>query len=138
MKAVADEVRGRGRRATTYKGDVTKRRDIYEAVERTENELGCFDIMLNNAVIVRVQPLIDVTPEEVDKIVRAFFGGSKQRKRKGKIISACSIAGHEGFAMLGVYSATKFAVCALTQAAAKEFAGDGITVNAYCPGIVGT
>ena len=40
--------------------------------------------------------------------------------------------------MLGVYSATKFAVRGLTQAAAKEFASDGITVNAYCPGIVGT
>ena len=44
----------------------------------------------------------------------------------------------DGFAMLGVYSATKFAVRALTQAAAKEYASAGITVNAYCPGIVGT
>ena len=40
--------------------------------------------------------------------------------------------------MLGVYSASKFAVRALTQAAAKEHAADGITVNAYCPGIVRT
>ena len=40
--------------------------------------------------------------------------------------------------MLGVYSASKFAVRGLTQAAAKEYAVDGITVNAYCPGIVGT
>ncbi|PWQ83661.1 diacetyl reductase, partial [Stenotrophomonas maltophilia] len=56
----------------------------------------------------------------------------------GKIINASSIAGHDGFAMLGVYSATKFAVRALTQAAAKEYASDGITVNAYCPGVVGT
>ena len=52
--------------------------------------------------------------------------------------SVSSIAGHEGFELLGIYSATKFAVRALTQAAAKEFASDGITVNAYCPGIVGT
>lgn len=61
-----------------------------------------------------------------------------QRGHKGKIINAASIAGHEGFAMLGVYSATKFAVRALTQAAAKEYAAHGITVNAYCPGVVGT
>jgi meso-butanediol dehydrogenase/(S,S)-butanediol dehydrogenase/diacetyl reductase len=61
----------------------------------------------------------------------------KARKQKAKIISASSIAGHDDFAMLGVYSATKFAVRALTQAA-KEYASDGITVNAYCPGIVGT
>ena len=62
----------------------------------------------------------------------------KDRGQNGKIINACSIAGHDGFAMLGVYSATKFAVRALTQAAAKEYASAGITVNAYCPGIVGT
>ena len=62
----------------------------------------------------------------------------KERKHKGKIISASSIAGHEGFPLLGIYSVTKFAVRALTQAAAKEFASDGITVNAYCPGVVGT
>ncbi|WP_272660447.1 SDR family oxidoreductase, partial [Providencia sp. PROV112] len=62
----------------------------------------------------------------------------QERKHKGKIINASSIAGHDGFAMLGVYSATKFAVRALTQAAAKEYASSGITVNAYCPGIVGT
>lgn len=40
--------------------------------------------------------------------------------------------------ILGIYSATKFAVRALTQTAAKEYASAGITVNAYCPGIVGT
>jgi meso-butanediol dehydrogenase/(S,S)-butanediol dehydrogenase/diacetyl reductase len=56
----------------------------------------------------------------------------------GKIIGAASIAGHKGFAMLGHYSATKFAVRGLTQAAAQEWAPHGITVNAYCPGIVGT
>ena len=56
----------------------------------------------------------------------------------GKIINAASIAGHSGFDFLGHYSATKFAVKALTQAGAKELAQHGITVNAYCPGIVGT
>ena len=105
--------------------------------------------MVNNAGIAQVKPLADVTPEEVDKILKVNVEGVlwgiqaaarkfMQRKHKGKIISACSIAGHEGYAMLGVYSATKFAVRALTQAAAKEFASQGITVNAYCPGIVGT
>jgi meso-butanediol dehydrogenase/(S,S)-butanediol dehydrogenase/diacetyl reductase len=56
----------------------------------------------------------------------------------GKIIGASSIAGHKGFGLLGVYSSSKFGVRALTQAAAQEWAQYGITVNAYCPGIVDT
>ncbi|ODS57797.1 MAG: diacetyl reductase [Acidobacteria bacterium SCN 69-37] len=147
--AVAREVEAIGRRATSFKADVTSREDVYAAIAHAERELGGFDIMVNNAGIAQVQPIADVTPAEVDAIIKVNVTGVlwgiqgaakkfKERKQPGKIISASSIAGHEGFAMLGVYSATKFAVRALTQAAAKEFASDGITVNAYCPGIVGT
>ena len=149
MQAVADEVSAVGRQATTFKADVSNRDDVYAAVDHAEKELGGFDIMINNAGIAQVQPLVDVTPEELDKILKINVAGVlwgiqaaakkfKQRGQKGKIISASSIAGHEGMPLLGVYSATKFAVRGLTQAAAKEFASDGITVNAYCPGIVGT
>ena len=148
-KAVADEVRAIGRKATTFRADVSKRADVYAAVDHAEKELGGFDIMVNNAGIAQIQALADVTPEEFDKIVQVNVAGVlwgiqaaakkfKERKQKGKIISASSIAGHEGFPLLGIYSVTKFAVRALTQAAAKEFATDGITVNAYCPGVVGT
>jgi meso-butanediol dehydrogenase/(S,S)-butanediol dehydrogenase/diacetyl reductase len=147
--AVADEVKKLGRKATTFKADVTDRDAVYAAIDHAERALGGFDVMVNNAGLAQVQPLADVTAEEVGKILKVNVEGVlwgiqaaarkfKQREQKGKIISASSIAGHEGFAMLGVYSATKFAVRALTQAAAKEFASDGITVNAYCPGIVGT
>jgi meso-butanediol dehydrogenase/(S,S)-butanediol dehydrogenase/diacetyl reductase len=147
--AVAEEVKALGRKVTTFKADVSKRDEVYAAIDHAETSLGGFDVMVNNAGIAQVQPIADVTPEEVDKILKINIQGVlwgiqaaakkfKQRKQKGKIISASSIAGHDGFAMLGVYSATKFAVRGLTQAAAKEYASDGITVNAYCPGIVGT
>lgn len=149
MMAVADEVRAVGRRATTFKADVSRRDDVYAAVAHAEHELGGFDIIVNNAGIASIQPLADVTPEQLDTILKVNVAGVlwgiqaaaekfKEREQKGKIISASSIAGHEGFPLLGVYSATKFAVRALTQAAAKELASDGITVNAYCPGVVGT
>lgn len=147
--AVAEEVKQLGRKATTFKADVSKRDEVYAAIEHTEKTLGGFDVIVNNAGIAQVQPLADVTPEEVDQILNVNIQGVlwgiqaaakkfQQRKQKGKIISASSIAGHDGFAMLGVYSATKFAVRALTQAAAMEYASAGITVNAYCPGLVGT
>jgi meso-butanediol dehydrogenase/(S,S)-butanediol dehydrogenase/diacetyl reductase len=149
MEAVADEVRAAGRKATVFKADVSKRDEVYAAVDHAEKELGGFDIIVNNAGIASIQAIAEATPEEVEKIFKVNVEGVlwgiqaagakfKERNQKGKIISASSIAGHEGFPLLGVYSATKFAVRGLTQAAAREFAGDGITVNAYCPGVVGT
>lgn len=149
IKAVSDEVKAIGRKATTFVADVSKREEVYAAVNHAEKTLGGFDAIVNNAGIAQVQALADVTPEEIEKIFKVNVEGVlwgiqaaarkfRERRQKGKIINAASIAGHEGFALLGVYSATKFAVRALTQAAAKEFASDGITVNAYCPGVVGT
>ncbi|ARD60488.1 diacetyl reductase [Kosakonia radicincitans DSM 16656] len=149
LDAVAAEVKALGRQVATFVADIADREQVYEAVNQAESQLGGFDIIVNNAGIAQVQALADVTPEEVDRIMRINVQGTLwgiqaaakkfiDRKQKGKIINACSIAGHDGFALLGIYSATKFAVRALTQTAAKEYASRGITVNAYCPGIVGT
>ncbi len=52
--------------------------------------------------------------------IQAAAAKFKQREHKGKIINACSIAGHDGFALLGIYSATKFAVRALTKLRQKN------------------
>jgi meso-butanediol dehydrogenase/(S,S)-butanediol dehydrogenase/diacetyl reductase len=147
--AVAAEVIDIGCKATTYIADVSDREQVFAAVDHAAEALGGFDIMVNNAGIALVGPIADVTPQEAERVwsinvngvlwgIQAAVAKFKQLGCKGKVINASSIAGHDGFAMLGVYSASKFAVRALTQAAAKEHAVDGITVNAYCPGVVGT
>jgi meso-butanediol dehydrogenase / (S,S)-butanediol dehydrogenase / diacetyl reductase len=151
---VAAEVAEIGRRATVFVADVSDREQVFAAVDHAASELGGFGVMVNNAGIALVGPVADVTPDELKKLwainvdgvlwgIQAAVAqfkrnGNKEQGRISKVINASSIAGHEGFAMLGPYSATKFAVRGLTQAAAKEHAADGITVNAYCPGVVGT
>ena len=147
--SVAREIAALGRKSVSFTAAVGDRAQVRAAIDDAEARLGGFDIMVNNAGIAQVNPIAEVTEEEVARIFRINVNGVlwgiqaaaakfRQRKQKGKIISASSIAGHDGFALLGVYSATKFAVRALTQAAAREYAADGITVNAYCPGVVGT
>jgi meso-butanediol dehydrogenase/(S,S)-butanediol dehydrogenase/diacetyl reductase len=148
-EAVAAEIADAGGRAIAVPADVTDRAAVFAMVDRAAEELGALDVMVANAGIAQVKTLLEVTPEDLETIFRVnVFGvvycmqAAAERfiaqGTKGKIISAASIAGHGGFAYLGHYSATKFAVRALTQAAAKELADKGITVNAYCPGIVGT
>jgi meso-butanediol dehydrogenase/(S,S)-butanediol dehydrogenase/diacetyl reductase len=149
INAVADEVAEIGSKATTFVADVSDRQQVFAAVDYAASALGGFDVMVNNAGIALVGPIAEVTPEDAARVwainvdgvlwgIQASATKFKELGRPGKIINASSIAGHDGFAMLGVYSASKFAVRGLTQAAAKEYAVDGITVNAYCPGIVGT
>ena len=154
IERVAGEISEIGSKTTTFVADVSDRAQVFAAVDHAAAALGGFDIMVNNAGIALVGPVGEVTPEEANRVwsinvngvlwgiqaaVAKFKELDNQHQGKiSKIINASSIAGHDGFGMLGVYSASKFAVRALTQAAAKEHAADGITVNAYCPGVVGT
>jgi len=147
--AAAGEIVDAGGRAVAVTCDVSDPAAVTALVERAVAEFGGVDVMVANAGIAQVDLLLEVTPADLQRIVEVnLFGvvyclqAAARRMidqgRGGKIINAASIAGHQGFDHLGVYSATKFAVRAVTQAAAKELAAHRITVNAYCPGIVGT
>jgi meso-butanediol dehydrogenase/(S,S)-butanediol dehydrogenase/diacetyl reductase len=118
-------------------------------VEDNLDELGRLDVMVANAGINLVKPLLNLTAVDFDRIMavntRGVFlcyqAAARQMIRQGsggKIIGAASIAAYTSSPFLGPYSASKWAVRGLTQAAAQEWAEHGITVNAYCPGIVGT
>ena len=146
---VAEEITAAGGRAIADPTDVTDRDAVFAMVDRVADELGSVDVMVANAGIAQVKTLLEVTPEDLATIfgvnvygvvycLQAAAEKMIEQGNGGKIINAASIAGHSGFDYLGHYSATKFAVRALTQAAAKELAQHKITVNAYCPGIVGT
>lgn len=148
VNKVAEEIKLLGRKSLAIVADVSKGNEVYGMVDQVVAEFGKIDIMVANAGIAQVKLVVELTEEDWDRVfavnARGVFlcdqAAAKQmiKQKSGKIINCASIAGHSGFNMLAHYSATKFAVVGFTQALAKELGSYGITVNAYCPGIVGT
>jgi meso-butanediol dehydrogenase/(S,S)-butanediol dehydrogenase/diacetyl reductase len=147
--SVSKEIEAAGGRSVAVPADVTDRGAVFDMVGAACDQLGRLDVMVANAGIAQVKTLLELTPEDLHQMFSVNVFGVVYCMQAaaerfiaqgggGKIISAASIAAHSGFAYLGHYSATKFGVRGLTQAAAKELAEHDITVNAYCPGIVGT
>jgi len=149
LEATRKEIESMGVRSVDLHGDVSDHGSVRALVAGTVDALGSLDVMVANAGIAQTKPLLEVAPEEYDRVHavngRGVFLCYTEAARQmiaqgtgGKIIGAASIAAHKGFPLLGVYCSSKFAVRSLTQSAAQEWAEHGITVNAYCPGIVDT
>ena len=146
--AVAGEVRALGRRAVAVRADVTSWADAQAMVARTVAELGRLDIAVNNAGVISIAPVATLSEEAFDRVlavnVKGVFLSCKaelpvmQERGYGRIVNIASVAGKNGFPGLSHYCASKFAVIGFTNSLAKEVAQQGITVNAICPGIIGT
>lgn len=145
---VADAIRAQGRRALTIQSDVSIVAQTAAMVQRTVQELGALDIMVNNAGTYPRVNMLDMREEDWDLVLdvnlKGTFFGSKAAARamidagtKGVIISLASrsIQG----AVRGVhYSASKGGIVSLTRAMALELAPHGIRVNAIAPGLTDT
>ncbi|CAF1117191.1 unnamed protein product [Adineta steineri] len=138
-----------GRKSISIIADVSNDKQVETMMKKVSIDLGSLDITVANAGIAQVKPFIELTTEDWDRMfavnMRGVFLCYKEAAKimieqgtGGKIIGACSIVGYKPFPMLSHYSATKWGVRGLTQAAAMELAKHKITVNAYCPGIVDT
>ena len=149
IDATVDEIILAGGTATGMTVDVTEEASVEALVAVAVEAGGHLDVFVANAGIAQVQELLDYDVEDFQKIldvnITGVFNSYRQAAKQmvaqghgGKIIGAASIVAFRPFALLGAYSATKWAVRGLTQAAAMEWAEHGITVNAYGPGIVGT
>lgn len=149
LNETVNEFKNKGYDVIGVKGDVSKRNDQFNLVKKGVEKFGHLDVFVNNAGIDAVSPFLEITEEQLNKLFSINVNGvvfgtqaaAEQfiiQKSKGKIINACSIAGHEAYEMLGTYSATKHAVKSFTHSAAKELAKYQITVNAYCPGVAKT
>ncbi|KAJ7850626.1 NAD-binding protein [Mycena olivaceomarginata] len=151
LDTVVAEIKQKGRESSAHLADVSEDENVKSMIEEVVKKHGGLDVMVANAGVpgpYRVQ-LTEVSVEQWDQVMNVNargcflcykYAGLQMIKqgRGGRIIGASSIAGKKGFPLQGPYSASKFAIRGLTQAAASELGAHGITVNAYSPGAVET
>ncbi|MFT3975352.1 MAG: L-iditol 2-dehydrogenase [Amaricoccus sp.] len=136
-----------GPQAYAVKLDVTDQASIDAAFATVVKRAGGLDILVNNAALFDLQPIVEITRESYDRLFRINVGGTLfcmqaaarqmiAQGRGGRIINMASQAGRRGEALVAVYCATKAAVISLTQSAAMNLVEHGINVNAIAPGVV--
>jgi acetoin reductase-like protein len=142
-------------KAHAHPADVTSPTEVASLVRSSATTLGRLDTMVANAGIAQVKSLLDVTPEDFDRVFDVNVKGvhyclqaaAKQmlsqdipegREIRGKLIAAASVVAFNPNPLMSIYSASKWAVRGLSQSYAKEMAPHKITANAYAPGIVNT
>ena len=149
LQKVADEINNNSGEALPIVADVADRDEVFAAVEKTVNHFGEFNVIVNNAGLGPTTPIDTITPEQFEKVygvnvagvlwgIQAAHKAFKDLGHGGKIINATSQAGVVGNPNLALYSGTKFAIRGITQVVAQDLATEGITVNAFAPGIVKT
>jgi NAD(P)-dependent dehydrogenase (short-subunit alcohol dehydrogenase family) len=129
--------------------DVAEAADCERLVAETVRRFGAIDILVNNAALFSVVPMIDTDAAEATRFfavnaigplnaARAFARWAIDHKRGGAIVNISSIAAGRPALNVGLYSASKGALDSLTRSMAVEWAGHGLRVNAVAPGHVAT
>ncbi|TCN51248.1 NAD(P)-dependent dehydrogenase (short-subunit alcohol dehydrogenase family) [Rhodococcus sp. SMB37] len=142
VEAAAEEIRGRGGDAQAFSCDVTVADEITALVDAVVDHFGALSILVNNAQTTFNGTLLDVSEEQYSSVMdsgpraawRIMRACHPHLKGDGTIVNLGSAAGvrwdPSGY---GVYAAAKEGIRSLTRAAACEWAGDGIRVNAVLP-----
>jgi len=137
-----------GGRAIALVADVSRARDVEEAVHACVERLGGLDILVNSAGILGAPGrVVDSSEEDWDRLFAVNVKGSflcakyampELTRRRGVVVNLASTAGLQGSAVLGPYSASKGAIVLMTRSMALNHAPDGVRVNCICPGAIET
>ena len=132
----------------TYKWDVSDYESCKAGVASVEADLGPVDVLVNNAGITKDSMFHKMTPDQWNAVIgtnltglynmtHPVWGGMRDRKF-GRVVNISSVNGQKGQMGQANYSAAKAGDIGFTRALAQEGAKAGITVNAICPGYIGT
>lgn len=146
-QGTVDEITAAGGQAIAVGADVSNEEQVAAAFERIAAELGAPTLLVNNAGIIRDNMLFKMTVDDWDSVMGVHLRGAflmtkacqafMTQEKYGRIVnlSSTSALGNRGQAN---YSAAKAGDLGFTKALAQEGAKAGITVNAICPGYIGT
>jgi NAD(P)-dependent dehydrogenase (short-subunit alcohol dehydrogenase family) len=128
--------------------DITRPRDVADAVEIVMRHFGRIDVLINNAGVIQVGPIEHMNDEDFQRAMAVHFWGSlhtiqavlpqMRQRRSGRIVNISSIGGLVAVPHLGPYTASKFALTGLSDALRAEVRKDGIKVTTVCPGLMRT
>jgi 3-oxoacyl-[acyl-carrier protein] reductase len=151
VEALVADITAAGGTAAASLGDVAVEADAERMVVEAVECFGRLDVLVNNAAAPQGPDRADVAdvPIEVfDRVVAVNLRGPwlmsraavpvMRAQRSGRIVNISSMAGLTAAPFSGPYSASKAGVIGLTRALAMDLGPWGITVNALCPGLVGT
>ncbi|ESY07012.1 L-iditol 2-dehydrogenase [Mesorhizobium sp. M1148] len=136
-----------GANAYPVRLDVSDLASIQAAVNAVETKTGGLDILINNAALFDLAPIVEITRASYDNLFSVNVAGTLfmlqaaarsmiARGKGGKIINIASQAGRRGEPLVAVYCATKAAVISLTQSAGLDLIKHRINVNGIAPGVV--
>jgi NADP-dependent 3-hydroxy acid dehydrogenase YdfG len=148
IKTLAADITKAGSKATAVVTDVTKRDDLRKLVDAAVATYGRIDVLINNAGVMPLSPLERLKVDEWDQMIDVNIKGvlygiaaalpHMTKQKSGHIINVSSVAGHKLFGGSAVYSATKFAVRALSEGLRQEMASHNIRTTIISPGAVKT